>query len=708
MASLTPRFKLNYFGAGVPGGLTDDGLKFTGLDRLTIDRVLQQLESADHHYHARSVATVSTPSLTLGSTGGLAPGTTYFYRVTFVTTGGLETSAGPEVSITTPPALTRPTAPTAISDAGGTLKDGLYYYALTATRSTGSGTEQSLLSDSVTMRCTGGDNTAILRIPTLTSGNGVNVWRMHESEGYFTKVGTAASAGTFTDTGTVPADPCGCTPDKQPPATARGSYVYAVTVTVAAADAPKLAAGSGYTAWRVYRSTTSGSYSSQSLVAQIVERESEFDMSTPLLDDYVDLGEALLAGRPPAGDITLDIAPYTFDSAATAPSPSDYPENYPIMIGGALNIRAGGAWKPLQGAALLSGPSTPTASIGALGDLYVYLPSASSPAAPTLYGPKAADGTWPTIASLRRPALLSGTVAPTATDGASGDFYLDSAKSALYGPKAAGGWPVAPVSLAGGGRGLTTSTNSPTLDDGVVGDYWIRLTTQSNNNVSQTIATLYGPKKELGWPDKPTYLTGVPGTPGVDGENGLDGAPGAVGPALNIVGTVTDAASLPAASATPAPVVGDAYFIGSHLWVYSRVSGWIDTGAVQALDSSRRQARIDLTTLATSAEVRTTAPLAIGYRLMRIETSRPARVRLYGTAAQQVADASRVAGRDPSGNHGVVLDVVTTDDMLRLDLAPQVYGASLEDAPSPSVPMTVMNNGTAAGLSVIFTYVRTE
>jgi hypothetical protein len=44
--------------------------------------------------------------------------------------------------------------------------------------------------------------------------------------------------------------------------------------------------------------------------------------------------------------------------------------------------------------------------------------------------------------------LLSGTVDPTAGDGADGDFFINTATSTLFGPKAAGAWP-AGVSLIG-------------------------------------------------------------------------------------------------------------------------------------------------------------------------------------------------------------------------------------------------------------------
>jgi hypothetical protein len=86
-----------------------------------------------------------------------------------------------------------------------------------------------------------------------------------------------------------------------------------------------------------------------------------------------------------------------------------------------------------------------------------------------LYGPKAA-GTWPAGVSLigatgatgatgaagaDGKTVLNGTIAPTGVVGTNGDFYLNTTNSMLYGPKAAGVWPVG-VSLIGntGAQGI--------------------------------------------------------------------------------------------------------------------------------------------------------------------------------------------------------------------------------------------------------------
>jgi hypothetical protein len=74
----------------------------------------------------------------------------------------------------------------------------------------------------------------------------------------------------------------------------------------------------------------------------------------------------------------------------------------------------------LQGAQGLTGSQGPAGSAG--------------PA-----GPKGADGR----------TVLNGTGAPTSAVGTNGDFYVDTAASILYGPKAAGTWASTGVSLVG-------------------------------------------------------------------------------------------------------------------------------------------------------------------------------------------------------------------------------------------------------------------
>lgn len=111
--------------------------------------------------------------------------------------------------------------------------------------------------------------------------------------------------------------------------------------------------------------------------------------------------------------------------------------------------------------------------------------------------------------------------------------------------------------------------------------------------------------------------------------------------------------------------------------------------------------------LATDASETGTVTMAIGYRLLKIETSRAARVRVYTTAAARTADAARAIGTDPTGDHGLVAEVVTGATLSYM-LSPTVDGVSLESTPSTSISIAITNKGSTGTVAVTFTWIRTE
>src|SRR5215212_4806458 len=125
---LTPYYGLNYFGGSTPGNITDDGAKFTGRDRLAIDRMLRALAVGARHLPSTAGSGVpEAPTLTLGIDGGLPGGLTLTYCLTFVDADGLESLPSDEVTITTPDILTAPDDP-GVAETTGALPVGLYFY----------------------------------------------------------------------------------------------------------------------------------------------------------------------------------------------------------------------------------------------------------------------------------------------------------------------------------------------------------------------------------------------------------------------------------------------------------------------------------------------------------------------------------------------------------------------------------------------------
>ena len=97
------------------------------------------------------------------------------------------------------------------------------------------------------------------------------------------------------------------------------------------------------------------------------------------------------------------------------------------------------------------------------------------------------------------------------------------------------------------------------------------------------------------------------------------------------------------------------------------------------------------------------------YRLLAVETDKAARVRVYSTIAKRNGDVARPIGTDPTGNHGVLLEFVTTSILLSSDLSPLVDGASMETVPSSSIPVNITNmSGESGTVTVTFTYLATE
>jgi len=110
--------------------------------------------------------------------------------------------------------------------------------------------------------------------------------------------------------------------------------------------------------------------------------------------------------------------------------------------------------------------------------------------------------------------------------------------------------------------------------------------------------------------------------------------------------------------------------------------------------------------IATGATETGTITIAQGYRLLKIETDKAARVRLYTTTAGRDADVSRPFGVvEPDINNGVMFDFQTTGTNLSDDVNPQVDGYVYSGT---SIPITITNlNGSTGTVTVTLTYVRT-
>ncbi len=356
MAGQTPRFGLNYFGGDITGALGDDNDKFTGDDRLVIDRLLAALEG--HSHHPTAELTPPSDPLTLGfddSGGRLSAGETYHYLISFLNASGLETISGPETAISTPDVLPTPDTPSANTPAPednitGTLPPGGYFYLITGLR----GGEESAASDPVSVTVTDDDSAVVLTLPELGDAEQYQVWRMADTDADFTRIGTT-DTDSFTDDGSVPAGVYG-DPANIVPVTNTGVDNYAVTIELGDDDKAQVLAGN-IKAWRIYRSEFSGVYSAQSLVHEVIEHINPVDESTDLLTTWVDDGDPLLIGTPKNRSQEMSVAPFTFEKRDPLPATTGYLANYPIIgPDNALYTNVAGTWTPVTaGAAVTRG-----------------------------------------------------------------------------------------------------------------------------------------------------------------------------------------------------------------------------------------------------------------------------------------------------------------------------------------------------------------
>ena len=117
----------------------------------------------------------------------------------------------------------------------------------------------------------------------------------------------------------------------------------------------------------------------------------------------------------------------------------------------------------------------------------------------------------------------------------------------------------------------------------------------------------------------------------------------------------------------------------------------------------RDETIITTASLAPNAAAVGTVALATGYRIIHLATDRPSWVCLYTTTAKRDADAGRAITEDPSGDHGLVVEVVTGIE-LGFDLSPVPQGYSMEDPPVATIPYRITNLGTDGSVAVTLTW----
>lgn len=264
MADVTPETEnFGFTRVGKGESISKQGFAALDLDRVTLDDLLQAIINHEHDASPRLEGPMLAPLLTAQLAGGtLKPGVTYYYKISYVDRNGLETSASPETSVTTPDPIATPTAPSLTLEAsGGTLAaTGRYSYAITFVDANGG---ETLASDASSVNLSSGATNRIrLDIPDLPAGAvSVRVYRSRPGQQrlYFL---TETTDDPYYDTGALAEDATVTTPTANDTNTTNSIRV----------DLPEALSGEVF-GWKIYRALDPGRYADASLVKNVVETD---------------------------------------------------------------------------------------------------------------------------------------------------------------------------------------------------------------------------------------------------------------------------------------------------------------------------------------------------------------------------------------------------------------------------------------------------
>ena len=137
---------------------------------------------------------------------------------------------------------------------------------------------------------------------------------------------------------------------------------------------------------------------------------------------------------------------------------------------------------------------------------------------------------------------------------------------------------------------------------------------------------------------------------------------------------------------------------------------WLDTDAVPEVVPSGgggRYSKLYATaSLASNANEESALVFHPSFRMYKVVTDRAARIRIYATLAQRIADSGRPIGVDPVGNHGLLFELVTSSDILSYTLSPVVDLVADNEEATYYTSVTNLSAVTGA-VTTIFYYVRT-
>lgn len=158
--------------------------------------------------------------------------------------------------------------------------------------------------------------------------------------------------------------------------------------------------------------------------------------------------------------------------------------------------------------------------------------------------------------------------------------------------------------------------------------------------------------------------------------------------------------------------------VEGHIWYNTSDASdkklQVNNGLGNTWDNIGLKTRITFTTTTDVLAAGTTSTVSFAqvgksYALIKLESSSPARIRVYMDDASRSADILRSSTVDPQPNIGLITEVVTTASALATVLSPAVIGFNNDSPVTTTMYMAVTNNAVSSqAIMVSVTFLKLE
>lgn len=108
--------------------------------------------------------------------------------------------------------------------------------------------------------------------------------------------------------------------------------------------------------------------------------------------------------------------------------------------------------------------------------------------------------------------------------------------------------------------------------------------------------------------------------------------------------------------------------------------------------------------IASGDEIAGEVEIAKSFIINRVTSDSDVRIRLYATNDFRIADGGRPVGVDPTGEHGLLLELVLIPIFLDFSLAPPAVGYNGDDPQSSAIYYAIQNNGASGPVNLTIYY----